>query len=179
MSQNEKDIFDSIDSFFSDLNLNELGKKVQKNAESLSKEINESLKQNGYDNVKEFIAGEILDKKGQKPHLPPQIKDIQSRVEFTREALTQIDYDLKYRGYFKEGHQEAIQQGLQLISTYQNDLDFCAHHIQDQLNELKHHRSTQKDAYRNGYIQGCQFILKTIRESKKRMMKKILNEMQI
>lgn len=182
MSQKEKDIFESIDSLFTELNkasanINEFGKKVQSKSETISKGINESLKQNGYDNIKEFIDGEVLDKKGQKPELNLKLKEITSRYEFIQESLSHVTYDIKYRGYFKEGHQEAIQHGLALLEDYRNDLDSLSERIHEQLNEFKHHRTKQKDAYTNGYIQGCKLMIKTIQKSKVKMIQKVLKEL--
>lgn len=184
MNQKEKDIYDKIDSLFNELNqaassLNEFGKSVQKNAQSFSNEINESLKKNGYDNVKEFIDGEILDKKGQKPSITPLLKEIDSRYDFIFDTLSKVTYDIKYRGYFKEGHQEAIHHAIELMPDYRSDLDLFAQRIQEQIKELKNHRTNTKDAYTNGYIQGCKLIVKTIKESKKKMMLKVLRELDI
>ena len=163
---NNKDLFDTIDDYFSQINGEEIAQKVSSSVDKLSKNISDtiedSLKNNGYNNFSEFVEGEFRDKKGSKPHFSKFLKEYSSRLEYVKEAISNVEYEIKYRGYFKEGHQEAL-----------HDL---GKRIKAQIKEIRLRSSHYKKAYVNGYINGCEYVQKAIRRSKRFMMDKILAE---
>lgn len=177
---NNKDLFDTIDDYFSQINGEEIAQKVSSSVNNISKNISEtiedSLKNNGYNNFSEFVDGEFRDKKGSKPHFSKFLKEYSSRLEYVREAISSVEYEIKYRGYFKEGHQEALHDIQLLLDSYTNNLDDLEKRIKAQIKEIKLRSSHYKKAYVNGYINGCEYVQKAIHRSKRLMMDKILNE---
>ena len=69
-----KDIFDTIDEYFTKINSEELTKKINKGFNAFSKTVEDSLKNNGYNNFNEFINAEIKDQKAEKPNFRINIK---------------------------------------------------------------------------------------------------------
>lgn len=177
---NNKDLFDTIDDYFSQINGEEIAQKVSSSVNNISKNISEtiedSLKNNGYNNFSEFVDGEFRYKKGSKPHFSKFLKEYSSRLEYVREAISSVEYEIKYRGYFKEGHQEALHDIQLLLDSYTNNLDDLEKRIKAQIKEIKLRSSHYKKAYVNGYINGCEYVQKAIHRSKRFMMDKILNE---
>lgn len=177
----KKDFFDSIDDFFTQLNAEEASKHIQKGFDKFNEvpnKINDAIKNKGYDNVSEFFQGEFSDKKREKPKIrPKRLRDFESRAAFVEDALKNIHYDLKYRGYFKEGHEQAIQYILSLLPQYPHDLDRLAKRIQLEKSEIKQNQPQKKDAYTNGYLHGYDTALKAIQQSKTVIMRQILTEM--
>lgn len=177
---NNKDLFDTIDDYFSQINGEEIAQKVSSSVDKLSKNISDtiedSLKNNGYNNFSEFVEGEFRDKKGSKPHFSKFLKEYSSRLEYVKEAISNVEYEIKYRGYFKEGHQEALHDIQLLLDNYTDNLDDLGKRIRAQIKEIRLRSSHYKKAYVNGYINGCEYVQKAIRRSKRFMMDKILAE---
>ena len=175
-----KDIFDTIDEYFSQINGEEISKKINEGVDNLSKNIadsiEQSLKNNGYNNFSEFVQGEIKDLKGKKPEFSKFLKDYSSRVDYVKEAIRHVDYEIKYRGYYQEGHQQAIKDIDPLVDKYAYNLDELNQQIRKQIKEIKARNSSTRKAYTNGYLGGCEYIQKAITKSKRIMMEKIINE---
>ncbi|MGN1343624.1 MAG: hypothetical protein ACI4U3_03540 [Traorella sp.] len=174
-----KDIFDTIDEYFFQINSDEISKKISNGVDNISKNISDSiehsLKNNGYNNFSEFIQGEIQDKKGKQPEFTKYLKDYHSRKEYVLEAIQDVTYEIKYRGYYRDGHQQALQDLKPLVEKYSYNLDELNQQIKKQVKEIKSH-STSKKAYTNGYIDGCEYVQKAISNSQKMMMEKIIQE---
>lgn len=181
MSKQNKDLFDTIDDYFSQINGEEIAQKVTSGVDKLSKNIadtiEDSLKNSGYNNFSEFIDGEFRDQKGKKPAFSKFLKEYSSRLEYVRDAITNVDYEIKFRGYFKEGHEEALHDIQLLLNQYSNNLDALELRIKAQIKEIKLRKSNYKQAYVNGYISGCEYVQKAIHRSKRFMMDKVLSEM--
>lgn len=181
MNKQNKDLFDMIDDYFSQINGEEIAQKVASGVDKLSKNISDtiedSLKNNGYNNFSEFVDGEIKDQKGKKPHFSKFLKDYSSRLDYVKDAITNVDYEIKFRGYFKDGHEEALDNIQQLLGQYAHNLDALEKRIKTQVKDIKLHSSNYKKAYINGYIEGCEYAIKAIHRSKKYMMDKIISEL--
>lgn len=180
MDKHKKDGFDTIDDYFSSINADEIAKKITKSVDKLSQNITstieDSMKNSGYNNFSEFFAGEIRDKKGQKPHFSNLLKDFDSRIDYVKEAMNNVDYEIKFRGYFKEGHEQALTDIRCLLDKYENNLDELFIRIKQQIQEVKNHTSNYKKGYIDGYISGCEYVQKAIQKSKAIMMKRIIHE---
>ena len=173
-----KDIFDTIDEYFTKINSDELAKKINIKANSFSKTINDSLKNNGYNNFNEFVTGEIKDKKAEKPKFKTSIKRYSSRMEVIKEALHQVNYGIKYRGYYQDGHKQALSDIENLLSDYSYNLDELAEQIKTQTKEMSIQYKNNKKAYIVGYIDGLEYVEKAIIKSKAIMMERVINELK-
>ena len=173
-----KDIFDTIDEYFTKINSEELTKKINKGFNAFSKTVEDSLKNNGYNNFNEFINAEIKDQKAEKPNFRINIKKYSSRIEVVKEAIHQVNYGLKYRGYYQDGHMQAINDIEKVLDQYNYDLDELADQIKIQTKEIKHQYKDYKKAYITGYIDGLEYVQKAILKSKHIMMEKIINEIK-
>ena len=180
MNKNNKDIFDTIDEYFSQINHDEIAKKISEGVESITKNISvtieDSLKSNGYNNWNEFVQGEIKDQKGKKPTPKKFFNEYTSRKEYVLEAIKSVDYEIKYRGYYKEGHLQALTDIYPLVEKYASILDELRKQIIKQIKEIKSNSNTKK-AYYNGYIGGCEYVIKAIMKSQQVMMDQIIKEM--
>ena len=179
----KKDFFDSIDDFFTQLNEKEVSEKIHKGVNTLNKmpdKVNDALKNKGYDNIKEFLQGEFTDKKTQRPTVrPKRLRNFPSRTAFVEDALTNVQYEIKYRGYYKEGHQQALSYVKSLLPQYTYDLDRLGKRLKLEIKEIRQTHHKGKDAYTNGYLNGCEFVLKAIHQSKIVLMRQILTEMNM
>lgn len=179
MANREKDIFDQIDDLFSQLNGEQIVDDIIKGVDTVSTSINEALKNNGYDNMNEFYQGAIRDQKGRKPMPKSSFRKYDSRVAYVKDTLSHIEYEIKYRGYYREGHQEACMNALRYLDSYHNDLDLLASRVKQEANQTRIHMRNRKDAYSSGYINGCEYVLSAIEKSKKMMMQEILHELKV
>ena len=173
-----KDIFDTIDEYFTKINSDELSKKINKGVNSFSKTIEDSLKNNGYNNFNEFINGEIMNQKTEKPLFKTNIQKYSSRIEVVNVAIHQVNYGLKYRGYYQDGHQQALTDIKKILNQYNYDLDELADQIKVQIKEIKNQYRDYKKAYISGYIDGLEYVQKAIIKSKYIMMERIINEVK-
>ena len=97
-------------------------------------------------------------------------------MDYVKEAMANVDYEIKFRGYFKDGHQQALKDIDELLDRYANDLDALHGRIKEQIKEIRRHQSQYNSSYTSGYIEGCEYVQKAILRSKQMMMKKILQE---
>lgn len=188
MPKKKNDLFDSIDDLFNTLNSEETAKAITDTVTNVGSEIkysiNESLKKNGYDNFGELINANLGGSKNRKR---PQARrayqtrrNFDSRYDYFMDALMSVHYDLKYRGYFKEGHQEAIHTYLVLAENYKTNLDALNLRLRNEIKDLKAvMRKKKKDAWNEGYLNGLEYIGRSLKNSKVYMMNKIQMELSI
>ncbi len=187
MSKRKNDLFDSIDEIFNSVNAKENAKAFNETVNSVGKEIkssiNESLKQNGYDNINEYIRANFTSsakqtKRPSERKVYQTRRSFENRYDYFMDALMSVRYDLKYRGYFKEGHQEAIHTYLLLAEKYKSNLDALNIRLKNEIRDLKiTMRKQKKDAWNEGYLNGLEYIAKSIKNSKVYMMGKIAMEL--
>lgn len=188
MSKKKNNLFDSIDDLFNTLNSEETAKAITDTVSNVGSEIkhsiNESLKKNGYDNFGEYINANFSSSKERRR---PQARrayqtrrNFDSRYEYFMDALMSVHYDLKYRGYFKEGHQEAIHTYLVLAENYKTNLDALNLRLRNEIKDLKAvMRKQKKDAWNEGYLNGLEYIGRSLKNSKVYMMNKIQMELSM
>lgn len=184
MKKNKKDAFESLDDLFASIDTKSIVNSVVSGIDTVSKNIassiDNSLKENGYDSVSEFFEGEIRDRKGRQPGMRRTRKICNSRKEYIENSLRNVDYDISFRGYYKQGHEEAMNNCLTLLTGFQNDYDGLAKRLQQEkreaMTELR--RRNNKDAFTRGYIAGVDYAIKLISQSKTMMMQKIIQEVQ-
>ena len=95
-----------------------------------------------------------------------------------KEAIHQVNYGLKYRGYYQDGHMQALNDIEKVLDQYNYDLDELSDQIKIQTKEIKHQYKDYKKAYITGYIDGLEYVQKAILKSKHIMMEKIINEIK-
>lgn len=179
MANRKKDVFDQIDEMFSEINGEQIVSEIIKGVDNVSSTINEALKNNGYDNVTEFYQGAIRDKKGKRPTPRTAFKQYTSRIAYIEDALSNINYEIKFRGYYREGHQEAVTNALKYLPNYQNNLDQLYKRIQQEANQTRTQmRNRKRDAYASGYLNGCEYVMKVLHQSKMFMMQQVLEEVK-
>lgn len=162
MKQN-KDIFDMIDECFSQINSEEIAKKISKGVDDLSKNISDSLE-------KSF-------KNQEKPNFSKFLNETSSRLEYVKEEIRNNSRSEQYIGQTKQGYNEAIRDIQMILVQSQNDLENLYKRIQNLMKEVKLRSSQYNRSYIKGYINGCEFVQRTIRKSKRVMMDKIINEL--
>lgn len=181
MAKKNNDLFDQIDSLFKEINADEIAKNVVHSINSASQELNESLKNKGYDNVGDFVAANFSNTKKACPtlgHYNQVSKNYTSAYLYFCDCLDDIYYNLKYRGYFKEGHQQAIHRYRQLADEYQTDLNSLALMIKQEIKEYnKIRKHDPKNALNEGYYQGLVYIRKALKNAKLYMMNLIQKEL--
>lgn len=186
----ESDHFDQIDDLFNKITSEEAIisgiKTVTKTVESVGKEINrginESLKNKGYDNLGEYIQAEMSSKKREKPTPKTSFRSraqLNDRYTFFVDALEHVTYDLKYRGLYREGHQEAIKNYLEIAKSYVNDMSSLQKRLIVDLKDMQLEvRKEKRNRWNEGYLNGLQFISHSLQNSKLHMMSKIKREVE-
>lgn len=186
MSKKKNDLFDAIDDLFNTLNSEETAKAITDTVNhvgvGIKQSINESLKKNGYDNFSEYINANFNSSKERKQpqarHAYQTRRNFDSRYDYFMDALMNVHYDLKYRGYFKEGHQEAIHTYLILAENYKTNLDALNLRLRSEVKDLKTAmRKQKKDPWNEGYLNGLEYISRSLKNSKVYMMNKIQMEL--
>lgn len=163
MNKQNKDIFDRIDEYFSTIDSEEIAKKITKGVDDLSKNISDS------------IEGSF--KKQPKPNFSKFLNEATSRYEYVKEEIRNNSKSEQLIGQSKLGYIEAIKDIQSYLIQYSNDLDVLNKRIQNQIKEVRLRNTQYNRSYINGYINGCEFVQKTIRKSKRVMMDKIINEL--
>lgn len=163
MNKQNKDIFDRIDEYFSTIDSEEIARKFTKGVDDLSKNISDS------------IEGSF--KKQPKPNFSKFLNEATSRYEYVKEEIRHNTKSEQYVGQSKLGYTEAIKDIQSYLIQYNNDLDVLYKRIQNQIKEVRLRNTQYNRAYINGYINGCEFVQKAIRRSKRVMMDKIMNEL--
>lgn len=161
MSEPKKDLFDTIDDYFSQINANEIADKINKSMDSFSKNISDTVHAS-------------INKQNKNPQFSRFLKDYSSRFDYVKDALTACDIP---RGKGSPvGYQQALDDIQNLADNYRHDLDACAKRVHQLIKEIKLHASQYKKSYVDGYIHGCEYALRIIKRSSGLMMEKIINE---
>lgn len=163
MSKQNKDIFEKIDQYFSEIDGKEIAEKITKGVDDLSKNISDSI--------------ESSFKKQSKPNFSKFLNEATSRIEYVKDEIRNNSNSEIYFGQTKIGYNEAIHDIQISLNQYGNDLDNLYKRIQNQIKEIRIRNTQYNRNYINGYVNGCEFVLKAIRRSKRVMMDKIINEL--
>ena len=158
-----KDIFDRIDEYLSSIDSEEIAKKITKGVDDLSKNISDS------------IEGSF--KKQPKPNFSKFLNEATSRLEYIKEEIRHNTKSEQLVGQSKLGYNQAIHDIQTNLIQYGNDLEVVYKRIQNQIKEVRLRNTQYNRNYINGYINGCEFVQKAIRRSKRVMMDKIINEL--
>ena len=93
--------------------IDDLVKLVDQTSTGVSHSIDESLRKNGYDNIGDFVSEGVnsvfSSRKSEKPYSTHSFTDFDSRYTYLIEALSHIEYERKYRGVYKEGHEQIVR----------------------------------------------------------------------
>lgn len=157
-----KDIFDRIDEYLSEIDGEAIAKKITKGVDDLSKNISDSI-------------GGSFNKS--KPNFSKYLNEATSRLEYVKEEIKHNIKSEQLVGQSKLGYNQAIHDIQMNLNQYENDLDSLYKRIQNQIKEVRLRNNQYHRAYINGYINGCEFVQKAIRRSKRVMMDKIINEL--
>lgn len=161
--------------------IDDLVKLVDQTSEGVSQTIDESLRKNGYDNIGDFVSEGVnsvfSNRKGEKPYSTHSFVDFDSRYTYLIEALSHIEYERKYRGVYKEGHEQIIQLFLERL--YRHDVDFLTieKDIKSEIRNLKSQVKSVKNKFKEGQLDAFNLILKELRYSKKKLMRKVEMEL--
>ncbi|MDD2592643.1 MAG: hypothetical protein PHP11_06120 [Erysipelotrichaceae bacterium] len=149
--------------------INEFGKEVKES-------IDNSIKNQGYDDLSQLVTSKIKSKQSMKPStvdVSSRFKqDYENRLEYIVDSLQVIKYDPKYRGYYKEGHQEALQKCVSILSNDKTGYDKAEDYIDQELITFSH-KHKKRDKFFEGYIDGLQLMKEELRHSKAYMMAKV------
>lgn len=161
--------------------IDDLVELVDTTATSVKDNIDESLKNNGYDNITDFVS-EGIDRafgkrESEKPFSTSARNVVTSRYEYMKQLLENIHYGRRYRGYYREGYEQIITTYKEQLETYKNDLDYLESSIQYDLSKLTKESRSSRNKYREGQKDALEYILSELRYAKNQIMKRIQREL--
>lgn len=101
---------------------------------------------------------------------------IDNGFTFVQNELSMIRYDMRKRGVFRDGHQEALRLYYQQMLSNKKNIQALVPIIQEELKRRKE-RMPKRDRYGEGYITGLEDLLRILDDAKKYMMNKVRNSL--
>ena len=184
MSQKQKntdyldDLFDKHfnDKDFMNTNLADFGQMVRDT-------INEEARKQGYDTMSDLISGEIqegLSGNSRTRNRPVAAAvhrrhgSYRTRYEYVREMLENVVYPPRQRGYYRDGHQDAIQRYLRRMAINQNDMMMYEKIVDEEIRKYYQQNNRQRsNKYDEGYYDGLKLVARALKESRDLMMEEI------
>ena len=184
MSQKQKntdyldDLFDKHfnDKDFMNTNLADFGQMVRDT-------INEEARKQGYDTMSDLISGEIQEglsgnsrtrKRPVAAAVPRRHGSYRTRYEYVREMLENVVYPPRQRGYYRDGHQDAIQRYLRRMAINQNDMMMYEKIVDEEIRKYYQQNNRQRgNKYDEGYYDGLKLVARALKESRDQMMEEI------
>lgn len=183
MSKNQNTDF--LDELFRDLENDNLNQTIDDFTVGIKKQINDSLRSNGYDNLGDAVLHGVESgfqgKKTTKPDINAGTRRAQAvgktRYEYFLTLLDDVVYERNYRGYYKDGHAKAIDIYRSKAEFCQNDLVALETEVAKEIHRTRLNRKT-RDRFEIGYFDGLQFVEKALKRSKLYMMTIIKEELE-
>lgn len=184
MSQKQKntdyldDLFDKHfnDKDFMNTNLADFGQMVRDT-------INEEARKQGYDTMSDLISGEIQEglngnsrtrKRPVSAAVHRRRGSYRTRYEYVREMLENVVYPPRQRGYYRDGHQDAIQRYLRRMAINQNDMMMYEKIADEEIRKYYQQNNRQRgNKYDEGYYDGLKLVARALKESRDLMMEEI------
>lgn len=172
------DLFDRHlnDEFVND-SINDFGRRVRDS-------INEEARRNGYDSLGDMIQGEIntsLNGTKKRPRstvartIQRKRTHYSCRYDYFSDALQDHAYLDRHRGYYREGHEEAIERYLELAQLNRNNLCALEKIVEEEIQNTSAWKNTDK---RNeGYYDGLRFVQRCLLQSKAALMEEVNKEL--
>ena len=184
MSQKQKntdyldDLFDKHfnDKDFMNTNLADFGQMVRDT-------INEEARKQGYDTMSDLISGETQEglsgnsrtrKRPVAAAVHRRHGSYRTRYEYVREMLENVVYPPRQRGYYRDGHQDAIQRYLRRMAINQNDMMMYEKIVDEEIRKYYQQNNRQRgNKYDEGYYDGLKLVARALKESRDLMMEEI------
>lgn len=184
MSRNQNTDF--LDEMFRNLEKDDLNQTIDDFTHAVRQQINDSLRKNGYDTAGDaFVHGIDSGLRGRKASKPDVNAGTRratavgnTRYEYFLSLLDSVTYEGNYRGYYKEGHEKAIDIYRSKAAFCSNDLVSLESEVAKEIHRTKLNRRL-RDRFEVGYFDGLQFIEKALKKSKLYMMTIIKEEMEM
>lgn len=171
-------LFDKLyDQNFMNSSIADFGQKVRET-------INEEARKQGYDTMGDLISGEIengLAGNSRRRRARPVTTAVrkrtvtyESRFAYVKEMLENVMYPPRQRGYYRDGHQDAIQRYLRRMNLNPKDMNMYENIVTEEIKKYYANNEHKRgNKYDEGYYEGLRFIQRTLRESKERLMEEV------
>lgn len=170
------DLFDRHmnDDQFINSSVNDFGRMVRDS-------INEEARKNGYDSLSDMIQGEIQSglqgtKKTPKSRAARAVRrrktHYKSRFDYFMEVVQDRSYSDRYRGYYRDGHLEAIQRYINQVELNRNNLCAVEKIVNEEIRYF-YSKNNKRDKYSEGYYDGLKFVQRCLLQSKCVMMEEV------
>lgn len=186
MSMNKNQNTDFLDDMFRNLENDNLDQSIDEFASVVKRQITDSLKKNGYDSASDALLHGVESgfqgRKTAKPDINATSRKTTSisntRYDYFISLLSDVIYDRNYRGYYKDGHEKAIDIYRSKAEFCKNDLLSLESEVAKEIHRTKLNRKV-RDRFEVGYYDGLVFIEKALKRSKLYMMTRIKDEMEM
>ncbi len=174
----KKNDFDFLDKLFDRLQRDDfINKTINDFGKEIKETIDHSVKNQGYDDISDMVNSAIRSKSGSKPTTMDGYhynnNDYNNRFEYIVNSLQLVKYDPKYRGFYRDGHQEAIQKCVTILSSGNAKFDVVEEYIEKELETFELRKKKNKDKFIEGYIDGLHLMKEELSRSKLYMMDKV------
>lgn len=181
MSSNKKSE-DLLEGFFKEITEDMTSSESPSDfARRMQDSVQESLQKNGYQDISDLITKSVesaVRYVGPEAGLsgyqrPERVKD---GFTFVQNELAQIRYDMRKRGAFRDGHQEALRVYFEQMEESRKNLQAFEEIIRSDLKERKK-RMKKRDRYGEGYNAALEDLLRILGDAKKFMMQRVKNDL--
>lgn len=185
MPDKKKQNYDFFDEYFDKLandDSNIINVTISEFGKEIRKSVDDSVKNKGYDSFSDMINFNLNaenKKRVSKPYVAPNKFDASSRSRYGYfiNSLDNVVYENSYRGYYREGHQKAIDIYKERARFCENDLSDLEVSVADEIRRMRNTNGRKSsDRFEAGYLDGLQFVKKALKRSALYMMNIIKDE---
>ncbi|MCF0111577.1 MAG: hypothetical protein HUJ58_06735 [Erysipelotrichaceae bacterium] len=182
MADRKQEFRDELDDLFAKYVENDDGTPVEHFGRIVTEKMNNASKDKGYDSLSDLITEEVeIGFTGKKTSRPSarvvDLQNIDNRYEYFLAAIENVEYESRYRGNYRIGHQEAISRYADKAELNKTNLMIVDKIIKQEL--MTFSRETQiKDMYSRGYYDGLKFVEKVLNDSKQQIMKRVYERLR-
>lgn len=129
-----------------------------------------NLINHGVDTVVKYVGPEAQYSGFERP------SEIKDGFSYVQNELSMIRYDMRKRGAFRDGHQEALRLYYQQMLSNKKKIQALVPIIKE---ELKRRKDTmaKRDRYGEGYVAALEVLLNILNDAKLFMMNKVRNSL--
>lgn len=151
--------------------------------EKVKKTINDTVNSEGFKNVANLFNDGILSIKknfieDDIPLFNFEVKEMDTRLDYVKNTLNNLKFDVFHRGQYKEGYHDALDYFMHQMEVSKYNLLDMESEVKKAMKAKRYKQIKRSDRYYEGYAEGLKFLKETLYNSKIYMMNKIKEDIK-